>query len=113
MGQYNVVNDTIASGASTSAGISLNRNWNFITVLVQSMSTAAAIAVQASVDAGTSYYNVFDVAATSTVQYQFLIASGVGAGGGVIAIPGNHKHLRFIATGVVSGGVAFRVICTE
>lgn len=114
MGQCTVKSDAIASGASTSAGVSLDgRSWNFITVVVPSMSTAAALAVQTSVDAGTTFYNVFDVAATSTVQYQFIIASGVGANGGSIGIPGNHRYLRFIATGVVSGGVGFKVICSE
>lgn len=106
--------DTIASGASTSAGINMpDYGWTYLNVQVATMSTAAAIAVQASADSGSTYYNIFDVAPTSTVSYQYIIASGVGTNGGVVYIPPGHKMLRFVATGTVTNGVVFKVICTS
>lgn len=116
-GQMRVFTDTIASGSSTSAGIALGAS-PFLKMAVQvgTMSTAAAISVQNSVDGGTTYYNVFhSTIASSTVGTpQVFIASGVGTNGGVAFLPnGGLNHIRLITSDVVSGGVVFKVICSD
>ena len=67
-GAQSVFRDTITSGASTSGGINLARGWNNIMVQVGTMSTAAAMAIQNSVDSGTTWYNVYhDIQNSSTI----------------------------------------------
>jgi hypothetical protein len=115
-GAKSVFSDTIASGASTSAGINLARSWNTIMVQVGTMSTAAAVGVQNSVDSGVTWYNVFhEVQNSSTVGApQLYIPSGVGTNGGSVGLPLNQlMQVRFVATAVVSGGVGFKIICGD
>ncbi len=108
-----VYNDTIASGAATSTGISLQRAWAQIGVAVSTMSTSAAIALQMSTDGGTTFFPVFvPVPNTSSVQANaFSIASGVGISSGFVPLPCAIPHIRFVTTGVVSGGVSFKIVC--
>ena len=104
---------TIASGASTSGGIDLQCHRGTVFVYVGTMSTAAAITVQDSPNGGTSYYNMFQIANSAATQANaYNIASGVGANGGVVRIDGA-RYLRFIASAVVSGGVAFTVVAND
>ena len=107
-----VFTDSIASGAATSAGVSLQRSWSQVGVAIVTMSTSAQIAVQMSPDGGTTFFPVFvGVPNTSSVQANALnIASGVAAGG-FISIPFAAPHIRFVTTGVVSGGVSFKIVC--
>jgi hypothetical protein len=110
-----VFTDTIASGASTSGGIDFGGGWSNIVVQVGSMSTAAAISVQHSSDGGTTYYNLFhpSIASATVGTPQYFIASGVGTNGGVVPIFGGLDRVRFLASAVVSGGVAIKVICSN
>lgn len=108
---------TIASGASTSNNVDLGaKGWKVVQVQVGTMSTAAAISAQNSVDGGTTFYNVFHptIASSTVGTPQVFIASGVGTNGGIAQIPAaGLNNLRFIASAVVSGGVAIKVICSE
>ena len=110
-----VFSDTITSGASTSAGINLKRGWKVVGVQVSTMSTAAALTVQHSADAGTTFYNAFVFSNSSTTQANpLIIASGVGAGGGFVQLQyGGLNYVRFIASAVVSGGVGFKIVCSD
>ena len=113
---HQIFTDTIASGASTSGGINLTRGYRQIHVQVGTMSTQAAISVQGSSDSGSTFYNVFHPSINSATvgTPQVIIASGVGTNGGVTPLPvGGIPHVRFIATAVVSGGVAFKIICSD
>lgn len=111
-----VFNDTIVSGASTSSGVNLTRSWEKIYVAIPSMSTSALINIQVSVDSGTTYFPLQGIVPnTSSVQANGIaIASSVGAGSGLIEIPGGSgaPYIRFVATGVVSGGVILKVLCS-
>lgn len=106
----------IASGASTSSDVVLGANrYGRIAVQVGTMSTAAAIGLQATVD-GTNYYNVFHptINSATVATPAMYIASGVGTNGGVTVLPaGGYQQIRFVATAVVSGGVQFKVICSD
>jgi hypothetical protein len=85
-GNFRVFTGTIASGASTSAGIQIGAGgYKSVNVQVATMSTAAAISVQLSSDGGTTYYNYFHpTLASSTVGTpQVFLASGLGTNGGV------------------------------
>jgi hypothetical protein len=82
--------DSIASGASTSGGFSVGgRVMDWAVVQVGTMSTAAAISLQQSLDNGSTWYNVFHMTAqSSTVSTpQVFIASGVGTNGGTTTLP--------------------------
>jgi hypothetical protein len=108
---------TIASGASTSQNVDLGGGaWKIVSVQVGTMSTAAAIGVQNSVDGGTTFYNVFHptIASSTVGTPQVFIASGVGTNGGIAQVPlAGMNNVRFLASAVVSGGVAIKVICSE
>lgn len=109
-GQF-MATGSIASGASTSGGIDLKAYRNDVFVYVGTMSTAAALTVQDSPDDGTTYYNKFVMANSATTQANaIVIASGVGANGGMIHLAGGARYVRFIASAVVSGGVQFKVV---
>lgn len=108
---------TIASGASTSEAIDLGAHgWSYVNVQVGTMSTAAAIALQNSVDGGTSYYYVYHptIQSATVATPQVFIASGVGTNGGICQIPVQGlNNIKFVATAVVSGGVAIKVIGSD
>lgn len=116
-GQIRVFSDSIASGASTSGGIALGAApFLKIAVQVSTMSTAAQLAVQNSLDAGTTYVNVFHttIQSATVATPQMFIASGVGTSGGLVYLPnGGLNHIRFITSDVVSGGVLFKVIASD
>ena len=105
----------VASGASTSSEVALGgKAWDKIGVQVGTMSTATVIAVQNSVD-GTTWFNCFASANSSTTQANpTLIATAVGAGGGYVQLhQQNFTRIRFVATAVVSGGISFTVIGSD
>lgn len=80
------------------------------------MSTAAQLTVQHSSDAGSTWYNLWTAnVLTSTVQYaQVFITSGIGTNGGAVAMNiGGLRQIRFIASAVVSGGVGFKIVCSD
>ena len=111
-----VFTDSIASGASTSGGVVIGANrYGRVAVQVGTMSTAAAIGVQATMD-GSTFYNVFHptINSATVATPQMYIASGVGTNGGITVLPvGGHEYIRFVASAVVSGGVQFKVICSD
>lgn len=107
---------TIASGSATSSDVVLARGWKVINVQVGTMSTAAAISIQNSADEGSTYYNVFHntIQSATVATPQVFIASGVGTNGGVAGVPVvGLNRIRFVSSAVVSGGVAFKVICSD
>lgn len=107
----NQVTGSIASGASTSGGIDLGAHYNNVYVYISTMSTQAAITVQDSPDAGTTYYNKFVFANSGTTQANpVIIMSAVGTNGGMIKLDGGGRYMRFLASAVVSGGVQFKVV---
>lgn len=108
-----VFTDSIASGTSTSSGISLQRTWSQLGVAISSMSTSAQIAIQASPDGGSTFYPIFiGVPNTSSVQANALnIASGAAGPSCFIPIPATAPYIRFIASGTVNNGVVFKVVC--
>lgn len=107
-----------ASGASTSSDIALGgKPWTQVGVRVGTMSTGVNVQVQNSIDGGTTFYNVFHPAINSTtVKTNPLIISGlVGDNGGYVMLPAGTvvNHVRFVGTGVVSGGISFSVVCSD
>lgn len=103
----------IASGASTSSDLNLSgRTWPHLGVQIGSMSTGANVQIQNSTDGGTTFYTVYNtIVNSSAVQSNpMVISSTVGATGGYILLPqGLYRHVRFLTTAVVSGGVSFTV----
>jgi len=107
---------TLASGAASSTGVDLGTGWQNINVQVPTMSTAAAITLFNSSDGGTNYYQVFipNVNTSTVAAPAFTIASGVGANGGMVPLPlGGLNKIKFVTSDVVSGGVAFKIICSN
>jgi hypothetical protein len=117
MGQRQVFSFTIAAAATTSNANDLGANsWKYANVQVSTMSTAAAISVQNSVDGGTTYYNVFHptIQSATVATPQVFIASGVGTNGGVCQIPiAGLNNIKFIATGAASSAVTIKVVCSN
>lgn len=107
-----VYTTVIASGASTSSFVMMPEGGYVQNVIVYTMSTGAQVNVFASADKGASFYQVYTGQSnTATVAAQsFCIATGVGSGGGMIPMPPGIECVQFRTTGVVSGGVIFKVI---
>lgn len=114
-GPRTVFSDSIASGASTSAGVDLARGWKSVHAQIGTMSTSAQINVQCSADGGATFYSVYaSPANTATVATNlFSIASSVGIGGGMVQLPPGLHHIRLMTTGVVSGGVGIKIVCSD
>jgi hypothetical protein len=116
MGVISVFSAQIASGASTSTGINLARGWPNIAVQVSTMSTATVVNLYNSTDSGSTYYQVMTpVVNTTTVGVNALsIATGVATGGGLVQLPVyGLSYIQFRTTAVVSGGVNFKIICSD
>lgn len=111
-GPIKVFSGQVASGAST-VSFALDKAYTTVYAEVGTMSTAAAFSVYGSTN-GTSWYALNERVNTSSVQYQAItIASGSVANGGVVPIPEGLPHYQFRATAVVSGGVVFKLICSD
>jgi hypothetical protein len=108
---------SVASGASTSSGINLARVYPYMAVKVGTMSTAMVTKIQASVDGGSTYQDVNLMAASAVTQVNPLnIGASFAAGGGIVVLPQGSvpfNNIRFVLTGVVSGGVSFTVVCSD
>ena len=115
-GANSYFSDSIASGATTSAGVDLSRSWTYVSVYISTMSTSAELSVHGTYDSGTvAYLPVYaSLTNTSTVgSLPIKIASSLGTNGG-IAILNNYAgihHIKFVASAAVNGGVLFKVIC--
>ena len=117
MAQRQVFSVVIASGASTSTDVDLGgRGWMKVAVQLPTMSTGVAISVQNSIDAGSTFYNVFhpSVNSTTVATNKYVISALVGDNGGVVGIPADGlMRVRLVGGAVVSGGVAAKIICTD
>jgi len=114
-GPYVVFSDSVASGASTSSGVDLKKAWQSVALQVGTMSTAASMSLQNSVDGGLTFYNVYiPQQNTATSGYFPLsVASGVGTNGGFVVLNAPLSYPRVVCTGVVSGGVLFKFLCID
>jgi hypothetical protein len=108
---------SVASGASTTSGLNLARVYPYIAVKVGTMSTAMVTKIQASVDNGVTYQDVNVMAASAVTQVNPLnIGASFAANGGIVVLPAGtvpFDKIRFVLTGVVSGGVSFTVVCSD
>ena len=114
-GPLSVFSDSIASGASTSVGVDLARAWKTVWLQIGTMSTGVNLNVHAKQASSDSYYTVYHpcINSSTVTTNSFVISSGVGTGGGMVALPNGFQYMRFVGTGVVSGGVVFKVICSD
>jgi hypothetical protein len=112
-GPITVFTGAIASGASTVTSIALPKAYKTIFAEISTMSTAAALDVFGSTD-NVTFRPVFERINTAPVQYQTLaVASNVGANGGIAPLPAHYPYLQLRASAVVSGGVTFKIICSD
>lgn len=107
----------VASGASTSSALNLAKVYERLSVKVGSMSTAMVTQLQASVDGGTTYQDVYTMVNSAVTQVNALrIGNSMAANGGIVPLPVGalpYSNIRFVLTGVVSGGVSFTVIAND
>jgi len=77
------------------------------------MSTAAVLDIYCSSD-GATFRPAFERVNTAPVQYQtMVVATSVGANGGVCRIDTVYPYIQFRASSVVSNGVAIKLICVD
>lgn len=115
-GPLRVFSDSIASGASTSAGVNLVKAWSKVGIQISTMSTAASMNIQNSADGGTTFYYAYTGAVNTATSgaYPLAIASGVGTNGGYIILSDVAlSYPRIVCTGVVSGGVQIKYVCLD
>ena len=107
-----IKNDSIASGASTSAGVDLGAYYPNVSVFVPTMSTGVSLNVQHSIDAGSNYYVMYHppINSATVAINPVVISVTVGTGGGFVRLPFGGQCFRFVGAAVVSGGVALKVI---
>lgn len=105
----------VASGASTSSDVPLGgRAWSKIGVRIGTMSTGMQFMVQNTND-GSNYYYVYNRSINSaTVATVTFSVTGI-ANGGVVPLPNDtpYGQIRFVLTGVVSGGCSFSVLASD
>lgn len=108
---------TVASGASTSAALNLAKVYEKVSVKVGTMSTAMVTQIQASVDGGSTYQDVYAIVNSSVTQVNALrIGASMAGNGGIAVLPVGSvpfSNIRFVLTGVVSGGASFTVIVND
>lgn len=112
----------IASGASTSSAITLDRFYPNALIYVGTMSTGMAVDVQSSPDNGTTWYQLYHSPINSATVgcNPMRISAVVGSGAGVFnlnyGVGGSTAYpaqLRFVATGVISGGASFTALFSD
>ena len=107
-----VFTGAIASGAST-VSFALDKSWATIYAEVGTMSTGAAIAVYGGANS-TTFYQLNERTNTATVQHQALfLYSAAVANGGLVPVPAGILNYQFRASAVVSGGVVFKLVCSD
>lgn len=111
LGPVKVFTGLIASGASTSSGIKLDRVYSRVFLQVPSMTTQAAIDVWGSSD-DTTYYQVYERVNTAPVQYQSLIV-GTNCSNALVPLDVHFSYVQFRTSAVVSGGATFTMHCTD
>lgn len=103
---------SVASGASTSSLAQFSKIYPMYGIHVGTMSTGMVFGIQVRSDDTSTYYQVMNPQNpnTSTVSsITMQIGSNVGVGGGFINVVGGFKDMRFVLTGVVSGGASFSI----
>ncbi len=104
---------TIASAASTSAGaIFGGMAISQINAYFPSMSTAAAISVQGTID-GSTYVRLYHppINSSTVACNPIVIPSGAVTGGAYIQIPvAGLQGVRFVTSDVVNNGLAIAVV---
>lgn len=112
-GPIKVFSGNILSGASTLTSLQLDKSYSTVYAEIGTMSTAAALDIYVSSD-GSTFRPAFERVNTATVQYQtMIVATSVGANGGICAIEKVYPYYQFRASAVVSGGVAIKLICVD
>jgi hypothetical protein len=104
---------TIASAASTSEGAMFGGGgYRQVNAYFPSMSTAAAINIQGTIDGSTWVRLYHPTINSSTVGCNpMVIPSGAVTGGAYHQIPvGGLQGIRFLATDVVNNGLAIKVV---
>lgn len=110
-GPIKVFNATVTSGASTGTA-DLSKSWSNVRLQYSSMSTQATIAVYGSFDGTTYMPSLERVPNTTSVQWQAVeIATAISQG--IFPLDIAYQYLQLRLGAVVSGGVAFKVICTD
>ena len=114
-GVLSVFPATIASGASTSSDIVLDRSYKNVLLQVGTMSTGVNIQVEGKALVTDTYKYLYHPAINSSTvtTNQFIVSGAVGSGGGIVPVPNGLPYMRIRLTGVVSGGVSFQVICSD
>ncbi len=106
----------VASGASTSSFIDLgDKSYSEIAVNYVTMSTGMVVNVFGCPASAGTYLQVNQlITNTATVVYQPMqIPTSVsGSGWAVFACP-PFRYIKFVCTGVVSGGVSFTAIAAD
>lgn len=114
-GPVQVFYGSVASGASTSAAIDLGvKSYNKMAVYAVTMSTQTVYSIYGSPDDTVAYAPVAERAATASVQYQ-AVSFPTSTSGMWVQV--NHapplRFVKFVMTGVVSGGVSFIVAVND
>jgi hypothetical protein len=115
-GPLRVFTDTVASGASTSAGVNLVKAWAKVGIQVPTMSTAASFSIQNSADGGVTFYNAMKPQANTATSgfFPISVASGAGTAGAYVILDGvGLSYPRVVLTGVVDGGATFKYVCLD
>ena len=112
-GAVTIFSATMASGAD-SASVNLSKSWGKVALQVGTMSTGVQLVQYASVD-NSAFYQVFTVVEnTATVAANtFSVVATVGSNGGIVPLVPGFQYIKMLGTGVVSGGVLFKFICSE
>lgn len=112
MGAQSVYTTTMTSGNSL-ATFDLGQSWHYLYGVIPTMASSTAIEVWASVDAGTTYYQVRQaVAQTATAQMpSFVVAASCAIGGSIVPLPSGFQYLRLrTADSAPTAATTFRII---
>lgn len=105
---------TIASFATSSSGIALERSWPYQFLKVPSMTSNTEIYVNAS-DDGTTYRPIYHPMgnAVAPTGNRFLVNSAIGSNGGMVPIPNGFRYVKVEVSAIVSFTAAFKIVCSE
>lgn len=103
---------TIASFATSSSGLNINRSWTSVYLMIPTMTSNTELYINGSVD-GTTYRQIYNPQQNSVnpVGTRFLINSAVT--NAFVPIPNGFKYIKVEASAVISFTAAFRIICSD
>lgn len=111
-GLFKVFTASMASGGSTAYFDLGDRAPASAYLSKTTFSTAADIALFASLDNGTNYQRILvSPSNTSTVAPIALLVTSALTAGAAINIPVPGRYMAIAATAVVSGGATFKIAC--